>query len=291
MPAEYSIPKERRVMEHNPHKQESVLFQTSKQKGNWAENIACQWLVKQGLTLKQKNFYTRYGEIDLIMSDSSQLIFLEVKYRKNNYFRYQQALLIIIGLTVNPIISANIKKFTNIYCPAQLKIYSGNHDYHKIFYINQPDEFKNKKGQCFPAGHAVAGFSLFILFFVFQTRFLQISSLVMAILAGWIIGSYQMIKGDHFFGDTLISMLLCFMLSAIIARIFFTIKIKKINEEISSIIIDEPKTYNSLSFKNLTDRTEVFEISRDCKFIAPFNGLRFATKVFLQESRFSFFKF
>ena len=31
------------------------------------------------------------------------------------------------------------------------------------------------------------------------------------------------------------------------------IKIKKINEEISSIIIDEPKTYNSLSFKNLSD--------------------------------------
>ena len=31
------------------------------------------------------------------------------------------------------------------------------------------------------------------------------------------------------------------------------IKIKKINKEISSIIIDEPKTYNSLSFKNLSD--------------------------------------
>ena len=31
------------------------------------------------------------------------------------------------------------------------------------------------------------------------------------------------------------------------------IKIKKINNEISSIIIDEQKTYNSLSFKNLTD--------------------------------------
>ena len=31
------------------------------------------------------------------------------------------------------------------------------------------------------------------------------------------------------------------------------IKIKKINSEISSIIIDEPKTYNSLSFKNLSD--------------------------------------
>ena len=31
------------------------------------------------------------------------------------------------------------------------------------------------------------------------------------------------------------------------------IKIKKLNSEISSIIIDEPKTYNSLSYKNLTD--------------------------------------
>ena len=31
------------------------------------------------------------------------------------------------------------------------------------------------------------------------------------------------------------------------------IKIKKINNDISSIIIDEQKTYNSLSFKNLTD--------------------------------------
>ena len=31
------------------------------------------------------------------------------------------------------------------------------------------------------------------------------------------------------------------------------IKIKRINEEISSVIIDEPKTYNSLSFQNLSD--------------------------------------
>ena len=31
------------------------------------------------------------------------------------------------------------------------------------------------------------------------------------------------------------------------------IKIKKINNEVSSIIMDEPKTYNSLSFKNLSD--------------------------------------
>ena len=37
------------------------------------------------------------------------------------------------------------------------------------------------------------------------------------------------------------------------------IKIKKFNKEISSIIIDEPKTYNSLSFKNLNDLIKAFK--------------------------------
>ncbi len=78
-------------MTNNQHKQESLLHQTSKQKGNWAEDFACKWLVKQGLTLKQKNFYTKYGEIDLIMSDAVQLIFFEVKYRKNNKFGSAEA--------------------------------------------------------------------------------------------------------------------------------------------------------------------------------------------------------
>ena len=37
------------------------------------------------------------------------------------------------------------------------------------------------------------------------------------------------------------------------------IKIKKINREIASIIIDEPKTYNALSFKNLNNLIKAFK--------------------------------
>jgi len=37
------------------------------------------------------------------------------------------------------------------------------------------------------------------------------------------------------------------------------IRIKKINVEISSIIIDEPKTYNALSFQNLRDLIKAFK--------------------------------
>ena len=37
------------------------------------------------------------------------------------------------------------------------------------------------------------------------------------------------------------------------------IKIKKINKDIASIIINEPKTYNALSFKNLSDLIKIFK--------------------------------
>jgi enoyl-CoA hydratase/carnithine racemase len=37
------------------------------------------------------------------------------------------------------------------------------------------------------------------------------------------------------------------------------IRIKKINKDITSIIIDEPKTYNALSFKNLGDLIRIFK--------------------------------
>ena len=37
------------------------------------------------------------------------------------------------------------------------------------------------------------------------------------------------------------------------------IKIKYFSKDIASIVIDEPKTYNALSFKNLSDLLKVFK--------------------------------
>lgn len=52
-------------------------------KGQLAEDMACQYLQQQGLTLLQKNFHSRFGEIDLIMQHQQTLVFVEVRYRKN----------------------------------------------------------------------------------------------------------------------------------------------------------------------------------------------------------------
>lgn len=54
--------------------------------GQIAENKAAKFLTKQGLTLIQKNFHCRYGEIDLIMRDQETLVFVEVRFRHNSNY-------------------------------------------------------------------------------------------------------------------------------------------------------------------------------------------------------------
>ena len=46
-----------------------------------AEQTALDYLREQGLRLVARNFTTRRGEIDLVMSERDALIFVEVRYR------------------------------------------------------------------------------------------------------------------------------------------------------------------------------------------------------------------
>jgi putative endonuclease len=59
---------------------------TTRQTGCLTENIAATYLKNHGLIELGRNFNCRVGEIDLIMKDHNTLVFIEVKYRKNNHF-------------------------------------------------------------------------------------------------------------------------------------------------------------------------------------------------------------
>ena len=54
--------------------------------GRDAEARALTFLEQQGLTLIEKNFRCRVGEIDLIMRDAQTLVFIEVRSRKDRRF-------------------------------------------------------------------------------------------------------------------------------------------------------------------------------------------------------------
>ena len=53
-------------------------------KGRYGENIAKEFLLKKGFVFIEANFENKIGEIDLIMSDSDWLVFIEVKYKSDD---------------------------------------------------------------------------------------------------------------------------------------------------------------------------------------------------------------
>lgn len=56
----------------------------SKNKGNLAENKACEYLISQGFKIVDKNFYAKkLGEIDIIATKNSTYHFCEVKSADN----------------------------------------------------------------------------------------------------------------------------------------------------------------------------------------------------------------
>ena len=59
---------------------------TTREQGEYTESLACQFLENKGFKLVEKNFNCRMGEIDLIMKDGDSLVFVEVRYRRNNNF-------------------------------------------------------------------------------------------------------------------------------------------------------------------------------------------------------------
>ncbi|MEA2118363.1 YraN family protein [Halovibrio sp. HP20-50] len=54
---------------------------TARARGAAIEQIAAQWLCKQGLTLIAQNHHVKGGELDLVMRDDDILVFIEVKHR------------------------------------------------------------------------------------------------------------------------------------------------------------------------------------------------------------------
>lgn len=63
----------------------SKIF-NKREKGNTYEKIALQFLKKHGLKFIDNNVNFKGGEIDLIMKDDTQLVFIEVRYRSNKQF-------------------------------------------------------------------------------------------------------------------------------------------------------------------------------------------------------------
>ncbi len=54
--------------------------------GQYGEEKAANYLVKQGMKILEKNYRCGYGEVDIIAKDRDTLVFVEVKTRKTSTY-------------------------------------------------------------------------------------------------------------------------------------------------------------------------------------------------------------
>jgi putative endonuclease len=60
-----------------------VPMLSNREKGNFGEQAALNYLIRNGYIILDRNFRTKYGEIDIIAKDNSYIAFIEVKTRRN----------------------------------------------------------------------------------------------------------------------------------------------------------------------------------------------------------------
>ena len=58
--------------------------------GKVGEDLAARFLEDSGYNIIDKNFHTRYGEIDLIAQNSDEILFVEVKTRTSVKYGYPE---------------------------------------------------------------------------------------------------------------------------------------------------------------------------------------------------------
>lgn len=56
--------------------------------GNIYEEKSCQILLEKNYIILERNYQNRYGEIDIIALKDNEIVFIEVKYRKNKKYGY-----------------------------------------------------------------------------------------------------------------------------------------------------------------------------------------------------------
>jgi len=55
---------------------------TRQQLGRAGEQLACEHLLRRGLRILERNYRTRWGELDIVALDGDTLVFCEVKARR-----------------------------------------------------------------------------------------------------------------------------------------------------------------------------------------------------------------
>jgi len=133
------------------------------------------------------------------------------RWRERLRFNRRGLWLAVLVIATVPALAGVGKKYTNTFCPSEIRRYGGDVAYAKLCEPYPADDRPARRGGCFPAGHASGGFALLGLVAVRSTRRWRNSVIVAALGLGWWMGLYQMLKGAHYLSHTTTTMLMAWI--------------------------------------------------------------------------------
>lgn len=171
-----------------------------------------QWIVDENEPFGRALFYD--GPKVLICAIALAALILAVgpaRWRERFQFNRRGLWLALLVIATVPVLAGVGKKYTNTFCPSDIRRYGGDVAYAKLCEPYPADDRPAKRGGCFPAGHASGGFALMGLLASRNTRRWRNGAIVAALMLGWWMGTYQMFKGAHYLSHTVTTMLVAWI--------------------------------------------------------------------------------
>jgi membrane-associated PAP2 superfamily phosphatase len=133
------------------------------------------------------------------------------RWRDRGRFNRRGLWLGLLVIATVPVLAGLGKKYTNIFCPSEIRRYGGDVAYARLCEPYPAADRPVRRGGCFPAGHASGGFALMGLLAVRNTRRWRKGAIAAALILGWWMGAYQMFKGAHYLSHTVTTMLVAWI--------------------------------------------------------------------------------
>lgn len=136
---------------------------------------------------------------------------------------------VLLGcLALTPIAVSIGKQTTNVFCPWDVERYGGPQPYVRIMSGYDPAHPPSDCGKCWPAGHASAGYALVALATLGTTRRRQILGALTGVAAGSIMGIYQMMKGAHYTSDTVVTLMMAWIIHLLLRRALLPANVRQV---------------------------------------------------------------
>ena len=129
-----------------------------------------------------------------------------------------QAGFVLTCIVVAPVTAWFIKRHTGVLYPCYVQRYGGTEPYRTLL-ESIPRVPGRVRGRGFPAAHCSGAFALMSLYFVMPGP-LRWLGLALGLVAGWVVGLYQMLKGVHYLSHTIVTMFLVWTIILALSRAF-----------------------------------------------------------------------